>query len=263
MNNKQKLRIIVRFVAIILLLILLLRYFFNNVIEKFTEEERIPKTLHQIWIGTKTPPTKWINRWKDDYCKKYPDFNYIFWNEEKINKELNWSPKIRKMYDEEKEMYGKADIARLLILNQYGGIYIDADSIWVNDKNLDDIIQKAQDEKTNFFVGKEPNKDFVANSVIGSIKNHPALVYLLQELENMSNDYNKIRESKGVWEVTGPILVNKAVLEKYPITVLPPVYFYPYPWHGTQKKDIDLLNKMPKEAYMYHYGYTTNNYLDF
>ncbi len=265
-NKKQKLIILcVVCVVILLISILILLKLLKNNNEKFMEEEqpRIPKIIHQIWIGKRTPPIKWINRWKNDYCKKYPDFNHIFWNEEKIDKDLNWYPKLRKIYDEEKEMYGKADIARLLILNQYGGIYTDADSIWVNDKNLDDIIQKAQDEKTNFFIGKEPTKDYVANGTIGAIKNHPALVYLLQELENISDNYNTIRESKGVWEVTGPVFVNKAVLEKYPITVLPEVYFYPYSWHGTEKKDIELLNKMPKESYMYHYGYTTNNYIDF
>ena len=29
------------------------------------------------------------------------------------------------------------------------------------------------------------------------------------------------------------------------------------------KTDISLLDKMPPESYIYHYGYTTNGYLDF
>ena len=52
-------------------------------------QERIPKVIHQIWIGPREPPTKWINRWKDDYTKMYPDFSHVMWNEEKINKDLN------------------------------------------------------------------------------------------------------------------------------------------------------------------------------
>jgi len=226
-------------------------------------QERIPKVIHQIWIGPREPPTKWINRWKDDYTKMYPDFSHVMWNEEKINKDLNWTPKLRKIYDEEKEMYGKADIARLLILYQYGGIYTDADSIWVNNKNLDEISEKAFQQKTNFFIGKEPNQNFVANGTIGSVKGHPALAFLLNKLEEIADGYSEIRQKSPVWVVTGPQFVNRAVMENYPITVVPEVYFYPYYWHGTKKSDVSLLDKMPPEAYMYHYGYTTNNYLDF
>ena len=193
----------------------------------------------------------------------YPDFSHVMWNEEKINNELNWTPKLRKIYDEEKEMFGKADIARLLILNQYGGIYTDADSIWVNDKNLDDIIEKAYQEKTNFFIGKEPNQNWVANGTIGSVKGHTALVFLLNKLEEIADNYQEIREKSAVWVVTGPVFVNTAVIENYPITVLTEVYFYPYDWHGTKKSDISILDKIPKESYMYHYGYTTNNFIDF
>jgi hypothetical protein len=79
----------------------------------------------------------------------------------------------------------------------------------------------------------------------------------------MSDNYNEIRKDLPPWMVTGPKFVNLAVIEKYPITVLPEIYFYPYDWHGTKESDILLLDKMPSESYMYHYGYTTNNYLDF
>ena len=37
----------------------------------------IPKIIHQLWIGPKPAPTKFMNTWRD----KHPDFEYMYWNE--------------------------------------------------------------------------------------------------------------------------------------------------------------------------------------
>ncbi len=42
----------------------------------------IPKIIHQLWIGPKPAPTKFMQTWKE----KHPDFDYIFWNEEELKK---------------------------------------------------------------------------------------------------------------------------------------------------------------------------------
>jgi mannosyltransferase OCH1-like enzyme len=138
---------------IITIIILIFLFYFifikNKGNDNFTNQKKIPQIIHQIWIGPRKKPEKWMKQWENDYIKMYPSYKYIFWNEEKIDNELNWTPKLRKMYDLEQEYYGKSDIARLIILNQYGGIYIDSDSVWVNKKNLDDIIDIAYKENTN------------------------------------------------------------------------------------------------------------------
>jgi mannosyltransferase OCH1-like enzyme len=143
LNKKSKLLLIFYIICVIIFIFIWYIKYFVEGLENEIKQVRIPKVIHQIWIGPREPPTKWINKWKYDYTKMYPDFIHVMWNEEKINTELIWTPKLRKIYDEEKEMCGKADIARLLILYQYGGIYIDVDSIWVNDKNLDEINEIA------------------------------------------------------------------------------------------------------------------------
>ena len=40
----------------------------------------IPKIIHQIWIGPKSAPTKFMDSWRE----KNPEFTYIRWNEEEI-----------------------------------------------------------------------------------------------------------------------------------------------------------------------------------
>jgi mannosyltransferase OCH1-like enzyme len=43
---------------------------------------KIPKFLHQMWIGSLKPPLNLMNSWKI----KNPDFEYIYWNEEEFIK---------------------------------------------------------------------------------------------------------------------------------------------------------------------------------
>ena len=92
-----------------------------------------------------------MNSWKDDYCKKYPDWEYKLWTEKEINEF-----KKNKKYDNEKFYNGKSDIARYEILSKFGGLFIDADSLWIKkSKNcLDDIISKMN--HMVYFVLQDP-----------------------------------------------------------------------------------------------------------
>ena len=47
-----------------------------------TNENKIPKIIHQLWIGSKPPPINLMNTWKN----KNPDFEYICWTEEEMIK---------------------------------------------------------------------------------------------------------------------------------------------------------------------------------
>ncbi len=248
----------------IILLCILISFLFilYNIKEELFDNNtvKIPKIIHQIWIGPKSPPIKFMKQWENDYIKMYPDFKYIFWNEDKIEKDLKWPKVIKQAYDKETTYFGKSDIARLLILNQYGGIYIDSDSIWVNNKNLDDLITQAYNEKTNIFAGIEPGEGGrIANGVIGSSINNKSLLFVIDCLQKICENYDELRSKTPVWQLTGPVLVNKAVVEKYPFTVLPEKIFYPYRWHNLTKEIVkqQLLN-LPKESYMYQFGYSTN-----
>ena len=74
----------------------------------------IPKIIHQLWIGPKPAPTKFMDTWKD----KNPDFEYIRWNEEEIKKR-NLKLECVNRIDEMEEINGKADIIRWEILYEY------------------------------------------------------------------------------------------------------------------------------------------------
>lgn len=173
-------------------------------------EPKIPKIIHQIWIGPKKMPEQWMNTWKLD------GFEYKLWTEKEID-ELNL--KNRGVYDkyyQEKCFNGCANIARTEILAKYGGVYIDADSICentlLNASFMDwDIFSVA--EADNFVVDGIP---LVANGIIGCIPNHPLILKYIEE-------QGKIENINPSWRASGPLLwskiINKNVLPAY--TFLP------------------------------------------
>ena len=52
----------------------------NNKSDIKTISKKIPKIIHQIWIGPKPRPHILMDSWR----LKNPDFEYILWNEAEI-----------------------------------------------------------------------------------------------------------------------------------------------------------------------------------
>lgn len=83
----------------------------------------IPKTIHYCWFGHGPKPElakKCIRSWKK-YCS---DYNIVEWNEE--NYDVTKIPYMKAAYDAQKWAF-VSDYARLDIIFQYGGIYLDTD----------------------------------------------------------------------------------------------------------------------------------------
>ena len=93
----------------------------------------VPKIIHQLWIGPKSIPINAMNTIKQDN----PDYDYILWNEEKLE-ELTIPKKYKQKIKLMEELNGKADMYRWIILEKYGGIFVDADMISI--APIDDFI---------------------------------------------------------------------------------------------------------------------------
>lgn len=105
---------------------------------KVSEVPLIPKVIHYCWFGKNPIPERykeWMATWKK-YC---PDYEIVEWNETNYDYKKN-----EFMYEAYKA--GKwgfvPDYARLDIIYNYGGIYLDTDVELV--RNLDELLyQKA------------------------------------------------------------------------------------------------------------------------
>lgn len=211
----------------------------------------IPKILHQIWIGPKPAPTELMKTWKE----KHPDFEYILWNETEIQKrglQLTCVEKINRM----QEINGKADIIRWEILYQYGGYFVDADSICV--EPFDEYFE----EKTAFatFENENVRKGLVATGTMGFVPNHPLCFDIIKWIN--SDESTKLIMETRAWYSVGPALLTKmletgkyADFSVFPSHCFLPIHFtgpkyeghkkvYGYQEWGTAKQSYDTMNSV-------------------
>lgn len=138
-----------------------------------SDKPMIPKNIHYMWLGKKEIPTnlqKCIDSWKK-YC---PDYEIIQWNES--NYDIEKHAYMLAAY--EKGAYGFVpDYARLDILYQYGGIYMDTDVEVI--KNLDPLLYQEA------FCGVEKWQVINFGGCSGAIKGHPMLREFLKGREDV------------------------------------------------------------------------------
>lgn len=183
-----------------------------------TATTTIPKIIHQLWIGPKPRPSKFMDTWKD----KHPDFEYIWWSESEI-KNRGLKLECTKQIDDMSEINGKADIIRWEILYHYGGFFMDADSICI--KPFDNLImyQKA-------FAGYENEqvrKGLVATGTMGFPPKHPLCRAAIDWI--LRNDVSVERTGNRAWKSVGPGLLTRLLqtgLYK-DVTIFPSYFFLP------------------------------------
>jgi mannosyltransferase OCH1-like enzyme len=183
----------------------------------------ISKKLHQLWIGTKPRPSKFMNTWKD----KNPDFEYIIWNEEEFIKR-NIVFEAQDKIDSIEEINGKADIMRWEILWRYGGVFIDADSICI--EPIDEVLMKC-----NAFAGyenEEARQDLVATGTMGFPPNYPLCREAVDWI--LTNPVSKKETGQRAWITVGPGLLTRLLqTNKYPeVKIFPSYYFLPFHYTG-------------------------------
>ena len=235
----------------------------NGVSKNGVSKHSIPKIIHQIWLGKNKKPSIWMDSWKHDYCNKYPEWSYKLWTEKEIN-EFNLYNNLQ--FSNEPYNNGKSDIARYEILNRMGGVFMDADSLWLKNsgKSLDHIIEESK--PYGFFAAKEPkNKQFYANGVIGSVPNHK----ILQEMISYVHvNYFALKclnsRERDVWTVTGTKPFTDVLNRNYSsFYSMDHKQFYPLSFHQSNlNQDVDTLHERYPEAIMIQYGYTSNNILN-
>lgn len=154
-------------------------------IPRLSTEAKIPKKIHYMWLGNKPIPDnlcRCIESWKR-FC---PDYEIIEWNES--NYDINKHPYMEQAY--KAGFYGYVpDYARLDILYNQGGIYMDTD---VEIKcSLDDMIYQEA------FCGVEKWQVLNFGGCSGAEKGNAMIKRFLDEREevqftNADGSFNKL-----------------------------------------------------------------------
>lgn len=180
----------------------------------------IPKKIHQIWLGGKGVPKKsikWMNSWK----RLNPDWEYKLWNEDNIKElkvsEFNvYSKKINPGY--------RSDILRYIILNKFGGVYVDTDFECLKSIPTEILHYKFI---AGLMFGYKPT---IGNSILISCPNSLLLKTILNKIKKTKykNDINYIIKNSGPDAVTKDYFASSKKI-KCESLILPSNYFYPYP----------------------------------
>ena len=126
-------------------------------------DEIIPKKIHYMWLGGNPMPEKikqCVNSWKR-YC---PDYEIIKWDES--NYDVHKNIFVSQAYDNKR--YGFVpDYARIELLYEYGGIYMDTDVEL--QKNIDELLYQEA------FCSVEKWQVLNFGGCSGAVKGHKAL----------------------------------------------------------------------------------------
>ena len=173
--------------------------------------QTIPRIIHQLWIGPKERPYKFMDSWKDNN----PTFQYIMWDEVEIKKNL----KIRCLnkLNAMREINGKADILRWEILYNYGGIFLDADSVSIAPLDEHLLTTKAFSAYEN----ETTRPGLIATVAMGFPKHHPLCLAAINWI--LKNNIT----SQPAWISVGPGLITKLYKSFPDVIIFPSYYFLP------------------------------------
>lgn len=146
----------------------------------------IPKVIHYCWFGKKPLPEealRCIESWRK-YC---PDYQIIEWNEE--NYDVSKNKYMQDAYIEKKWAF-VSDYARIDVIYNYGGVYMDTDvemiapldtyldvGLFCGWENRDPLLDK---------MGIEYENSVAFGLGFGAIKGHPVLKSILDMYQDLS-----------------------------------------------------------------------------
>ncbi|HVW99471.1 MAG TPA: glycosyltransferase [Candidatus Babeliaceae bacterium] len=204
---------------------------------------RIPKIIHQVWLGSPFPEK--YKKYRETWLKHHPDWKYKLWTDSDI-KELKLYNQAA--YDAATNYGEKSDIVRYEILYRYGGLYIDTDFECLKPF---DIFHN----RYTFYTGIMRIKPVkMANGLIASIPKHPILRQCIETLHPI-----KAHPFLDTVNRTGPTHFSQCFLEYIKenpndIIALPISYFYAIPLKiGCYTNQEQVEEWIRPESYALHY----------
>lgn len=188
----------------------------NNTIEK-----KIPKIIHSFWFsGDEKPDSyqKCVDTWK----RILTDYEIIEWN--KNNYDWHKHPFVERAIELEAWAYA-SDYARLDVLNNYGGIYLDMDV---------EVFKKFDDLLGNEAILSFSNHVLIDLAVIGSKKENVLIKKLLRLYDDVKlpikkNEFTRFFQPSYVREclANDGIIMDGSLQKIKNATVFPCEFFMP------------------------------------
>jgi len=194
------------------------------------QNPRIPKIIHQIWLGPNLPPP-YFAEFQAKIKALHPDWEYHLWNEAELEelKLENWD-----IVERSPNWAEKSDIIRCDLLDRFGGVYMDVDM---------DVRHSLNElhEKYHFYAGMEHphkiattnNRVWVGISIMASCPGHPIMKNWKRRIRNCWDEVD-LRFSSPIERVINHTYFNftHAFMQEsdqpgYIDMIFPATYFYP------------------------------------
>ena len=208
----------------------------------------IPKKLHFIWLGKKEIPIH-FNDFIIEWRQNYKDYDIIIWNDEMVERENLVPDELKKYYFSDFPEAFKADILRYIILNKYGGIYLDTDF---------ECLKKIPDHFLNFkFLGGIQNNGEVAIGFFASQINNELLIETIESIPKSINTaiQGNYYTCENIYRITGPQFFNRICLKYLSNTdyfFFTKEYFYPY-WFEEKHRRYEQFDISSPLSYAVHH----------
>jgi mannosyltransferase OCH1-like enzyme len=187
---------------------------------RLTPKPRIPKIIHQIWLGSPMPErfSQLAKTWK----QHHPTWKYRLWTDEDVDK---FGLKNRAMYDATSNYGEKADIVRYEILYRIGGLYVDTDFECI--KPFDTLHHCC-----DFYTGLWSAEYFLVPN--GLIASAPGNIMLKETIHSMKRGAGEEDTFVAIHDRTGPQHFTKCIKKIIPhfkgrAVFFPVSYFYSWP----------------------------------
>ena len=204
-----------------------------------SQNPKIPKIIHQIWLGPNLPPPQFAG-FQENLTRLHPDWEYHLWSEAQLEelKLDNWD-----IVEQSQNWAEKSDIIRCDLLDRFGGVYLDVDFDMYHSLN-------ELHEKYDFYCGMEyphkiattNNRVWVGISIMASKPHHPIIQNWKRRIRNGWDDVN-LRYSSPVERVINHTYFpfTHAVMQEIDQPgntdiLLPATYFYPIASHYAAKR---------------------------
>ena len=112
----------------------------NNLKEITPQKDpKIPKIIHQIWIGDREIPTI-LKEYQQSWIEHHPDWEYRLWGNDDLESYIFLNKDLESLFKGPLTLGERVDILRYDILYQYGGIYADFDCVCL--KSFDPFVHR-------------------------------------------------------------------------------------------------------------------------
>ena len=199
--------------------------------QKIEQRQKIPKTIHYCWFGGKKMPD-FLKECMASWSTVCPEYELRRWDES--NFDVNKYPYTKQAAESGKYSF-VADVARLDILYEYGGIYMDTDVKLL--KSFDEL------QFNKGFVGVERWGNINSGGGIGAVPHHPMIKEMLDyrlKYPFILEDGTQNIETNGLYE-TIPFIrhgmrVDNTLQIINDMTVYPASVFHPYDYMSREEK---------------------------